>query len=130
MRVENAVIDYQYTDRDLTETVVYYKINLRSNRDVIASSAVRIVYRTAPDQPLVFPNPVADNLLYLKMPKLQFAAPVQAELFTANGKAVLTQTFVSKNDPYPLNLPQLSPGVYFLKLRYGAFIWHKKVFVQ
>jgi len=98
-----------------------------TNRDIIASDEIwKFVSRFSLNLPTgtiesrtgefrVYPNPVTEGMLTLEYGRL--SGPAALDIFSPDGKKVLSATLPGNSAQYVIAVPGLTPGFYFLKIR-------------
>lgn len=75
------------------------------------------------DAPLTFslyPNPTNGDALTLNCPQLNTAEPLSLRFFDAAGRLAAEQTYAAATFPLSVSAPELSPGVYFVRISAGT----------
>ncbi len=79
----------------------------------------------------VYPNPVSDYSLYIDI-RLENSMDISCSLFNMNGTMIRQQSMncVQGNNMLLFKIPDVSSGLYFLKVQYGNEIMNTKVVVN
>jgi polyhydroxybutyrate depolymerase len=98
-----------------------------TNRDIIASDEIwKFVSRFSLNLPTgtteastgefrVYPNPVTEGMLTLEYDRL--SGPAILDIFSPDGRKVLSATLPGNSAKYVIAVPGLTPGFYFLEIR-------------
>ena len=128
----NKQSNYSFTDKGAAIGQNFYRLNMVDQNGMSFHSKTIEIFRERPDFELIelYPNPVDDFL------SLHFATPSTAEvaisLWDMRGQLVRMHSYkgATGEERIRFNLSNISPGVYVLKLRQGAFTEVRKVVVE
>ena len=119
----NGVGKYQYTDdKAITSTgKIYYRIRMNDQDGSSQYSPVKLVYLTKTTHAAVsvYPNPVNDRVMVTR-PESWRNQAVQYELYTTNGLRVKSVKTNEGQATDPIQVSELSKGVYILRMSNGA----------
>jgi serine protease AprX len=65
----------------------------------------------------VYPNPVTDNMLQLVVNSTMIQVPLSVDVIDTNGKLMLSKALPQGRSVYRFQLPELSNGLYFLRIK-------------
>jgi len=74
----------------------------------------------------IYPNPAKDNLNIISGKKLQ----VDVQMFNSLGSVVISKQKVNISGTYKLDISQLNPGVYFIRITGNELQQIQKVIIQ
>src|SRR3989339_111657 len=95
------------------------------NMDTASQITINLVYNSITETQIairLYPNPVNNQLF------IQTTNPVVATLFDVSGVQVLQEQLISENQP--LDLSQLEPGIYFVKVLYKENYYSYRIVKQ
>lgn len=102
---------------ETTFSGIYMNTSIGMFDTISAVNPVGIESATAPVFS-VYPNP-AGHVLHLQS-QHSYATPLQITIFDLNGREVLSRTWENSASSEQLNISQLTPGIYVLKIMQGT----------
>ncbi|KOS05995.1 hypothetical protein AM493_08060 [Flavobacterium akiainvivens] len=99
-----------------------------NNIEVKADSDCQGIYRERimlDDSALVYPNPVNEDVFYIKIPSTQ--NKVNVEIFTLQGVRAYVREFDAQDDVFAIPTTNLSQGVYIVKIASGSYSFNTKI---
>ena len=67
------------------------------------------------NNPLVYPNPIQDNQLFVKMGHLD-QSPIPVSIYDLSGKLVFSKVYQLNNGGFKINVSNIPKGIYMLKM--------------
>jgi hypothetical protein len=102
--------------------------NLENKADGVSTTAVADIEKNTNFDFDIFPNPLTDNVLYLKNKEIVRVEKVS--VFSITGQMLHQQFFDQENQIFKLELPSLTSGFYFLKIENEKQTFTGKFFVK
>lgn len=99
--------------------------NLEDKNDAIAN---RDIVSSVENDISIFPNPLEDNTLYILSPNAIGLEKIS--IYTQIGQMCYHQRFAHEANRYEVLLPDLMPGLYFVRLETKSATYVKKVIVK
>ncbi len=78
------------------------------------------------DNPLVYPNPIQDNHLYIKMGLLDISS-IPINIYDLNGKLIFSKVYQFNNGGIKINVSNIPKGIYMLKMITTNKIFNYKI---
>jgi Secretion system C-terminal sorting domain/CUB domain len=111
----NVNYNYNFTDADILEGIVYYRLKMIDNDDRFTFSNIIKLTNKLINQSTIYPNPIKDKAtLEIGDRKL---LNKQANIIDANGRTI--KTFTIKNNFEIVDMSGLPSGLYILKMANG-----------
>lgn len=113
-----AAGDYTIKVKDFSLIYNYLKGSSSIDEEVADSEIIRI-----------YPNPVTDGYLYLNLASYGNKS-LEVNIYDISGKKVLHQVLQNAGDAYPLEVQNLNPGIYMLRINQNGTIKTAKFIIQ
>ncbi len=110
-------IFYYTEDRDIRKnTVIYYRLKQTDYNGDFVRTSWKSVYIESLDEIMVYPNPINQEINLILNSKLNLDQTLY--IFDLVGNVIYTENLLIEkgNNEFKINLPNLSKGVYTLKL--------------
>ncbi|MBK7561576.1 MAG: T9SS type A sorting domain-containing protein [Chitinophagaceae bacterium] len=102
--------DYTTVDENPLPGRMYYRIKFVEKNNTLSYSPVRQVVTGNTNEFLIYPNPARDKIMIAG----NMNGPAVIKLLDVSGKIILQKNIV--NTPAEINLPNLSSGIYLLRI--------------
>lgn len=119
-----APLNYTYTDTEIIEKEVFYKLseidlngNIKNYNPVLVKPILNV------EDVKIYPNP-ATNTFYISCNQLN----AQVNIFTVNGKII--KSLITTDKVTPVDISKLANGIYVIKVQYGTKIAIKKLIIS
>ncbi len=123
---------YKFSDLQLTENVVYYRIKQVDIDGAFSYSEVLSLRLKATSFTFgVFPNPSQGDVINIEMSRIDPSPEVEISLMDMQGRAIYTENRTDLSSrTMQLNLPRLRPGLYRLKVKHGGDSGIKRLVIK
>lgn len=131
--VASSAEDYEFMNWSECESVVStnpeYSFIVTANRTLTANFGfVGGISEIETPEVFIFPNP-AQDIIYIKTTDIS-NKKVVIQIHNSTGKSVLLKETVMNRELLPLNIPALTPGLYYVSIQFENRMVSKKIILQ